>query len=235
MYCCNTKIKKSVSLILAVAGIGKRMGLKYPKQFLKINDKPLFIFPLEIAEKNGIIDEIIIVTNKQNIELVENYCKQFKIKKIKAIVAGGKERQHSVQNALQLVNDENIVLIQDGVRPFLKDKYIDECCKSVALDGVSSVVGVCVKDTIKVINPDYSVISTPKRENLIAVQTPQAFLAKTLKKAFKIAEKENFIGTDDASLVEKIGEKVKIILGDYDNIKITTQEDLTFLEKIKLD
>lgn len=225
MYSSNFK----VTLILAAAGIGKRMGLGYPKQFLEYKGKPLFILPLEVAEKNRVIDDIIIVTNENNIELVEKYCEEYKITKLKKVVAGGKERQNSIYNALKFDENSDIILVQDGVRPFLKDKYIDECCRVVIEERVGAVVGVQVKDTIKVINGNFEVISTPKRADLIAVHTPQAFEGKLLKEAYERAEKENFLGTDDSSLVERIGGKVKIVLGDYDNIKITTQEDLKFL------
>lgn len=225
MYSSNLK----VTLILAAAGVGKRMGLGYPKQFLEYKGKPLFILPLEVAEKNRVIDDIIIVTNENNIELVEKYCEEYKINKLKKVVAGGKERQNSIYNALKFDENSDIILVQDGVRPFLKDKYIDECCRVVIEERVGAVVGVQVKDTIKVINGNFEVISTPKRADLIAVHTPQAFEGKLLKEAYERAEKENFLGTDDSSLVERIGGKVKIVFGDYDNIKITTQEDLKFL------
>lgn len=225
MYSSNFK----VTLILAAAGIGKRMGLGYPKQFLEYRGKPLFIIPLEVAQKSDIVDEIIVVTNEENISLVENYCSQYRIDKVVKVVQGGKERQDSIYNALGYDNESDIILVQDGVRPFLKERYIEECCKIVAKEGSGAVVGVQVKDTIKVIDENFEVVSTPKRADLIAVHTPQAFDGKLLKEAYRKAKEENFLGTDDSSLVERIGGKVKILLGDYDNIKITTQEDLKFL------
>ena len=225
MYSSNLK----VTLILAAAGVGKRMGLGYPKQFLEYKGKPLFILPLEIAEKNDIIDDIIVVTNKENISLVENYCLQYEIKKVRKVVPGGEERQHSIYNALKFDENSDIILVQDGVRPFLKEKYIEECCRVVVEEKLGAVVGVQVKDTIKMIGENFEVVSTPKRANLIAVHTPQAFEGKILKEAYERAKEDKFLGTDDSSLVERIGGKVKIVLGDYDNIKITTQEDLKFL------
>lgn len=230
MYCGDFEIKKKVTLILAAAGVGKRMGLGYPKQFLEHQGKPLFIFPLEVAQKSQIIDDIIISTNNENIEIVEKYCKKYKIEKVKAVVAGGKERQDSIFNALQHDEDSDIILVQDGVRPFLKEKYIKDCCDVIIKEKCGAVIGVKVKDTIKVINGDGMVESTPKRDALIAVHTPQGFEGKILKEAYSKAEKEKFLGTDDSSLVERLGYKVKIVLGDYDNIKITTQEDLKFLK-----
>lgn len=225
MYSSNFK----VTMIVAAAGVGKRMGLGYPKQFLEYKGKPLFIMPLEVAQNSNIVDEIIVVTNKENVSLVENYCNQYGLFKVVKVTEGGKERQNSIYNALKYDNNSDIILVQDGVRPFLKEKYIEECCRVVAEERLGAVVGVQVKDTIKVINEDFEVVSTPKRADLIAVHTPQAFEGKLLKEAYEIAERENFLGTDDSSLVERIGGKVKIVLGDYDNIKITTQEDLKFL------
>ena len=225
MYSSNFK----VTMIVAAAGVGKRMGLGYPKQFLEYKGKPLFIMPLEVAQNSNIVDEIIVVTNKENVSLVENYCNQYGLSKVVKVTEGGKERQNSIYNALKYDNNSDIILVQDGVRPFLKEKYIEECCRVVAEERLGAVVGVQVKDTIKVINENFEVVSTPKRTDLIAVHTPQAFEGKLLKEAYEIAERENFLGTDDSSLVERIGGKVKIVLGDYDNIKITTQEDLKFL------
>lgn len=225
MYSGNLK----VTLILAAAGVGKRMGLGYPKQFLEYREKPLFIFPLEAAQKSEIIDEIIVVTNGENIELVRNHCEKYGIKKLIKVVAGGAERQNSIYNALKCDNESDIILVQDGVRPFFKERYIEECCKVVVEERAGAVIGVRVKDTIKVIDENFEVKSTPMRANLIAVHTPQAFDGKLLKEAYERAERDGFLGTDDSSLVERIGGKVKIVLGDYDNIKITTQEDLRFL------
>lgn len=225
MYSSNFK----VTMIVAAAGVGKRMGLGYPKQFLEYKGKPLFIMPLEVAQNSNIVDEIIVVTNKENVSLVENYCNQYGLSKVVKVTEGGKERQNSIYNALKYDNNSDIILVQDGVRPFLKEKYIEECCRVVAEERLGAVVGVQVKDTIKVINENFEVVSTPKRADLIAVHTPQVFEGKLLKEAYEIAERENFLGTDDSSLVERIGGKVKIVLGDYDNIKITTQEDLKFL------
>ncbi|WP_291259520.1 2-C-methyl-D-erythritol 4-phosphate cytidylyltransferase [Fusobacterium sp.] len=225
MYSGNLK----VTLILAAAGVGKRMGLGYPKQFLEYREKPLFILPLEVAQKSEIIDEIIVVTNDENIELVRNYCEKYGIKKLTKVVAGGAERQNSIYNALKCDNESDIILVQDGVRPFFKERYIEECCKVVVEERAGAVIGVRVKDTIKVIDENFEVKSTPMRANLIAVHTPQAFDGKLLKEAYERAERDGFLGTDDSSLVERIGGRVKIVLGDYDNIKITTQEDLRFL------
>ncbi|MGL5377392.1 MAG: 2-C-methyl-D-erythritol 4-phosphate cytidylyltransferase [Cetobacterium sp.] len=220
-----------ITLILAAAGVGKRMGLGYPKQFLEIDGKPIFIKTLEIAQKTSLISNIIVVTGEESIRFVELKCKEYCIDKIKKVIGGGTERQYSIENALEYCEDNSIIAVQDGVRPFLKEKYFSEAVQELnndlILDGV--VVGVLLKDTIKKVGKDGYIIETPKREEYIAVHTPQIFRGKILKKAYKKAREDQFLGTDDSSLVEKIGGKIKVIIGDYDNIKITTVEDLKFL------
>lgn len=227
MYCGDSKI----ILIIAAAGVGKRMKLGYPKQFLEIDGKPLFIRSLEVAERSEYVSEIIISTEQESIELVEQLCKKYKIFKVKNIISGGDERQYSIENALEYCEDNSIIAVQDAVRPFLKEKYFYQALEmfeeDLKIDGV--VVGVPLKDTIKRVSIDGKVIETPKREEYIAVHTPQIFKGGILKEAYKKAREDNFLGTDDSSLVERIGGKVKILIGDYDNIKITTVEDLKFL------
>lgn len=227
MYCGDSKI----TLIIAAAGVGKRMKLGYPKQFLEIDGKPLFIRSLEIAERSEYVSEIIISTEQESIELVEQLCKKYKIFKVKNIISGGDERQYSIENALEYCEDNSIIAVQDAVRPFLKEKYFYQALEmfeeDLKIDGV--VVGVPLKDTIKRVSIDGKVIETPKREEYVAVHTPQIFKGRILKEAYKKAREDNFLGTDDSSLVERIGGKVKILIGDYDNIKITTVEDLKFL------
>lgn len=224
MYSCNSKI----TLIVAAAGVGKRMGLGYPKQFLEVDGKPLFIKTLEVAEKTQSIEKIIIVTNEENVDLVKELTEKFGISKIENVIPGGSERQYSIENALKLCEENEIIAVQDGVRPNLKEKYFTEALekleRDLSLDGI--VIGVKLKDTIKKVDENGIVIETPKREEYIAVHTPQIFRGKILKEAYNRAREEEFLGTDDSSLVERIGGKVGLILGDYDNIKITTVEDL---------
>ncbi len=231
MFCSNSKIR--YTLIVAAAGVGKRMGLSYPKQFLEYNGKPLFINVLEIGEKSKLITDIIVVTGKDLINEVINMCEKFKITKIKHIIEGGKERQDSILNALKFCEKNSIIAVQDGVRPFFKEEYLEksyyELKSNLNIDGV--VIGVPVKDTIKVVDENGIIVSTPVRSTLVAAQTPQVFRGEKVIEAYEKAEKEKFLGTDDSSLVEKYGGRVKIILGDYGNIKITTIEDINFLKQ----
>ena len=154
------------------------------------------------------------------------------IKKVKKVVCGGAERQDSIYNALMQC-EEGIIAVQDGARPFLEEKYFEEglntLLKDKDLSGV--VVGVKVKDTIKkVYKNTMEIESTPVRETLFLAQTPQIFKSEILKEAYELAKRNSYYGTDDASLVEELGKKVSIIQGSYDNIKITTIEDLKYLK-----
>ena len=154
-----------------------------------------------------------------------------KIKNVK-IAYGGKERQDSVYNGLKLLDEKcDVVLIHDGARPFVSDKIIDKSIEE-AKEHKAIVVGVPVKDTIKVIDNDKNIVDTPNRSVLWAVQTPQTFDYNILIDAYKDAFKNKFYGTDDAMLVERIGYKVKMLEGSYNNIKITTQEDLNIGSQI---
>ena len=159
------------------------------------------------------------------------YCQDKNLfSKVKYIVEGGSERQYSIYNAIKKIEDTDIVIIQDAARPFLKDKYIEESLKILNDDCDGAIIGVKCKDTIKIIDENRIVLETPNRDNLIMVHTPQTFEFEILKKAHQMAEEKNILATDDASLVEMISGKVKFINGDYDNIKITVQEDLKFLK-----
>ena len=159
------------------------------------------------------------------------YCQDKNLfSKVKYIVEGGSERQYPIYNAIKKIEDTDIVIIQDAARPFLKDKYIEESIKILDNNCDGAIIGVKCKDTIKIIDENGIVLKTPNRDSLIMVHTPQTFKFEILKKAHQMAEKKNILTTDDASLVEMIFGKVKIIYGDYDNIKITVQEDLKFLK-----
>ncbi len=234
MHSSNFKIESRpyYTLIIAAAGSGKRMGLDQKKQFLKFKGISLYLNSVLQGEKSDLIDEIIIVTSKYDVENVKCECNELKTKKVKKIVCGGAERQDSIYNALAQCK-EGIVAVQDGARPFLEERYFEEglisLLKNKDLSGV--VVGVKAKDTIKkVCTNSLEIESTPVRETLFLAQTPQIFRSEILKEAYELAKKNNYCGTDDSSLVERLGKKVAIIQGSYDNIKITTIEDLKYLK-----
>ena len=221
--------------IIVAAGIGKRMGLDISKQFLKINNKHIIVYTLEKFANVDEVDEIILVTKADFI----NYCnekilKNYTINKPIRIVEGGKERQESVFKGLMSIEDKNsIVLIHDGVRPFVEENDIFRTIESAWGQG-TGVLGVPAKDTIKICNNDNIVESTPDRSKVWYIQTPQTFKYDLIYKAHESASNEGFLGTDDAMLAERMGIPVKIIEGSYNNIKITTIEDIT-ISKIILE
>lgn len=214
------------SVIIVAAGTGSRMNMGINKQFIKLEGKEIIAYTIEKFYYNNKIDDIVVVVKKDESELFKKeILDKYNFKNVK-IAYGGKERQDSVYNGLKLLDKKcNIVLIHDGARPFVSNKIIDSCIEK-AKEHKAVVVGVPVKDTIKVIDNDNNIVDTPNRSALWAVQTPQTFDYNILIDAYKDAFKSGFYGTDDAMLIERIGYKVKMIEGSYNNIKITTQEDL---------
>lgn len=225
-----------VSVIIAAAGMSNRMGSKINKQFIAIDNKPILVHTLEKFEKCRYIDEIILVSKEEEVD----YCrkeivKKYGFKKVTNIIRGGKERQDSIYNGLLALNENtDIVLTHDGARPFIKIEHIEDGIRGV-LEYGACVIGVPVKDTMKVIEESNIIHHTPKRSLLWAAQTPQCFWARVLKEGYEHAINEGIIGTDDSSLVEKSGYDVKMIMGSYDNIKITTPEDLIIAESLLKD
>lgn len=215
-------------VIIVCSGKGKRMNMDMPKQFIHIKEKPIVSYTIDKFEQCKNIDEIIIVTNEEYIDFFKNdIIKRYDYKKINKVVSGGNERTDSVYNGLKCIDEKDcIVLIHDGVRPFIEEKYISDIIEKTKKYG-ACVLGVKAKDTIKICE-DNKIISTPDREKIWLAQTPQAFRYYIIKKAYDEAMKTNFIATDDASLVENIGLDVFMVEGSYKNIKITTQEDLRF-------
>ena len=219
--------------IVPAAGMGKRMGAGINKQYLLLGGKPIVAHTLQHLHDSPLISGIILVIPQDEIaycqkEVVDRYS----LSKVLEITAGGAERQNSVQNGLNALSrhaaNDDVVLIHDGVRPFITEEILLNSIKT-ASTGDGALVAVKAKDTIKVVEKGV-VISTPDREALWQAQTPQAFRYKLIKEAYSKAEADSFIGTDDCSLVERINGKIQIVPGDYRNIKITTPEDLILAE-----
>ncbi len=227
---------KYVSVIIAAAGMSNRMGSKINKQFIFIDNKPILAHTLEKFESCDYIDEVIVVAKEEEIE----YCKReivkrYEFNKVKKVVKGGGERQYSVYNGLLALNEKvDIVLIHDGARPFVKKENIVDGIKGVIKYG-ACVIGVPVIDTIKVVDNNKNINTTPNRSQLWAAQTPQCFKYSIIMNAYENAIKDRFIGTDDSVLVERSGYNVKMIKGSYENIKITTPEDLLVAESVLKD
>lgn len=229
MHSSNSEIK--MCFILAAAGSGKRMNLNKEKQFLIFDDEPLFYHSLKVAEASDLIGEIIISTNQENISYVEDFCKEKKLKKIKKVCSGGKERQESVYNALKYISEDiKVVCVHDAARPKLYEEYFKTCLHSILkekFDG--AIIGTFARDTVKIIDENNIIKSSPDRKFIVNANTPQVFLKEKLISAHESARKNNFFGTDDAQLLENKNYKIKFIEGYNDNIKITFKEDLDLL------
>lgn len=218
--------KKTYTAVVLAAGSGNRMKSKVKKQFMDLLGKPLVYYALN-AFQNSPVDHIILVTGEDAIE----YCQKdivdkYNFTKVKAIVAGGKERYESVFNALNIVEDD-YVLIHDGARAFVDNEIIHRAMQGVA-EYKACVIGMPVKDTIKVADANNYAVDTPKRSALWQVQTPQCFVTEEIKAAYTVMMDGNQEGiTDDAMVMEQFGNrKIKLLEGSYYNIKVTTPEDI---------
>ena len=219
--------KQKYAAIVLAAGSGKRMNSKVHKQYLIIQDRPVLYYSLKAFEDSA-VDEIVLVVGKGE----EEFCRKeivdkYGISKVKAIVEGGKERYHSVFEGLKQTSDADYVLIHDGARPFVNQDIIRRCMQEVQ-KYQACVVGMPVKDTIKIADEEGYAKQTPDRKNVWMIQTPQTFSYALIYEAYEeMLKTEDTAITDDAMVLERIkGKKSKLIKGSYRNIKITTPEDL---------
>ncbi len=222
---------KKVYAIIGAAGSGKRMAAPLPKQFLKIGSKTILETTVEKFAGLPIIDQVIIVTAEE----YRRFCCQFFHEQIAEgrthVICGGQERQDSIYQAVGYLDsigaaEDSLVLIHDGVRPYVSGDLIRRVAERAAAEG-AAVAAVPPKDTIRHIDE-----GTLDRSRLWCVQTPQGFQFSILKEAFDRAFQDGFYGTDDAGLVERIGKRIGIVEGEHTNIKITTPEDLTVEQRI---
>ena len=219
-------MEKYTAIVLA-AGVGKRMNSKIQKQYMLLGGKPVLFYALDAFEKSR-VDEIILVVGKGEIE----YCRKeivekYKFHKVTKIVEGGKERYHSVYEGLKAMDTADYVLIHDGARPFLDQQILTRTMEAVK-QYQACVVGMPVKDTIKITTEDGFSKETPERKHVWMIQTPQCFSYPLIFEAYqKMLQNEDATITDDAMVLEKVkGLPVKMVEGSYRNIKITTPEDL---------
>ena len=224
--------KKKCTAIVLAAGQGKRMGTKVQKQYLEIDGKPVLYYSLHAFEQSAVIDEVVLVVGENQVE----YCYseivlKYGFDKVKTVVEGGTERYNSVWNGLQEVDDEGYVFIHDGARPFINEEILNRAYEDVQICK-SCVVGMPVKDTIKLADSEGFVNETPERSLVWMIQTPQVFESGLVKEAYALLmEQECIQVTDDAMVVEQmLGHKVKLTMGSYENMKITTPEDLDIAE-----
>ena len=219
-------MKRFTAIVLA-AGLGKRMNGKMPKQYLLLEHKPILYYSLKAFEESPVDDMILVVAAGE-----EEFCKReiverFKLKKVRSVVSGGKERYHSVYEGLKAAQNTDYVLIHDGARPFIQDDIIQRSIEAV-IKYDACVVGMPVKDTIKILDEAHFVGDTPKRNLVWQIQTPQTFAYPLIFSAYQeIIKTEDIQITDDAMVLEYMtGKKIKVVEGDYRNIKITTPEDM---------
>lgn len=222
-------MRDGVVAIVPAAGIGKRFGEGTNKSLVTLGGKPLLLWALETISSLPEIKEIIPVLKESDMNHALELFERYKIPKVKRIAPGGKERQDSVFHGLSLVEEKKcVVLVHDGARPLIQADIIRSAIGQLGgCDGV--VVGVPVKDTVKEVLGG-NVNKTLKRELLWSIQTPQIFPYEIICSAYEKAMRESFYSTDDSALVEKYGGQIRVVMGSYTNIKITTPEDLKVAE-----
>ncbi len=224
---------KFVSAVIPAAGMGTRMEHDMNKIFIIMENRPILAHTLEAFQQCEEVDEIVVVAKPEELSYLHaEFQSDYPFTKVRAIVAGGETRQDSVFNGLMAVDPAcDIVLIHDGARPFVDQRLIHDSIIGVIEHG-ACVVGVPVKDTIKVIDEDQKIRYTPQRKTLWKVQTPQSFIYEFIVDAHLRAQDEEIKATDDSSLVEQLGYPVHMVMGSYSNIKITTPDDLKFAKAI---
>lgn len=226
------KSTTAYTAIVLAAGKGTRMNSKIQKQFLEVEGKPVIYYSLKCFQESPLIRDIILVTGEESLSYCkEEIVKRFGFSKVKKVTAGGKERYDSVYAGLCACDNTDYVLIHDGARPFVTEEILERTCLSVKETG-ACVVGMPAKDTIKISDRNKMVESTPAREKVWLVQTPQAFRYSLIKESYESIRCKDMSGiTDDAMIVEQErGVKVALVHGSYENLKITTPEDLIIAE-----
>lgn len=219
--------------IIVAAGKGTRMNAGINKQFIPICGKPLLALTLQAFQNCKEIDRIVLVSGKEELLLCrEQILDVYGFDKVDKLVEGGSERQQSVYNGLAELDEScGVVVIHDGARPIVTGNIIERCIEGAKLYGAVSA-GMPVKETIKVLDDNGFVQYTPERGKLWVTQTPQAFKPDIIRKAHESAAAKGISGTDDAFLVESLGIKVKMIESSYENIKVTTPEDIVIAETL---
>lgn len=219
-----------ITAIIPAAGQGRRMQIGKNKAFLSLLGQPLLVRSILALSGCSEIEYIVVVVAESEVEEATAILNQVQGIKPWEVIVGGNERQYSIANALKAVPKEStIILVHDAARPLIDSKTVSLLIAEVRKYKAAGVA-VPVKDTIKVIDEDGFAVNTPRRDTLWSIQTPQGFDADLIREAYKRAEADNFCGTDDASLVERLGVRVKMVQGSYQNIKVTTPEDILIAE-----
>lgn len=244
-------MQRKVLVILVAAGASTRMNSVIKKPFIQIEGIPIIMYSLLKFESHRDVTDVIVVTSEENIHTVNQLTKKYSMKKVRSVLVGGEQRQASVKAGVdwirhyllshhQLLLEEPLVLVHDAARPFITEDLISYCINAAYRSGAATLA-VPVKDTIKritrrVLSPTDAVealfvAETLARKDLVQIQTPQGFRWSLLLEAHLTAIREGYEGTDDASLVEWLGNTVEITPGDYKNLKVTTPEDLLIAER----
>lgn len=224
--------KPFVTAVIVAAGKGERMQLEKNKQLINLCGIPVIARTLSAFEECHTVDEVVIVTNSENIVIIADIIKEFGFSKVKRVVRGGVTRQLSALEGLKCISEKSeFIAIHDGARPLISPYCIDKIVLA-AFEKKAASAAVKVKDTIKIADDDGMIIATPKRASMWAVQTPQVFSVILYKDAFNKAIAENKDYTDDCQLVESFGFQIQLVESEYTNIKITTRDDVLFAESI---
>ena len=229
-------MNSKVCTLIPAAGKGSRMAHSLKKPYLKLARKPILAHTIQRFEQNTAVDAICVIVDEGDFsECRATVLEPYPFTKVQKLVAGGETRQRSVYNGLRTLSaDVDFVIVHDGVRPFVTDETIFACLTAADECG-AAVAAVPVKDTIKVADENCFITETPEREKLWAVQTPQVFRKSVLEEAHQTAQEHQLTGTDDAALVEQLGFPVKLVMGSYANLKITTPVDLRVAEVLLSD
>ncbi len=223
-----------VAAIIAAAGLGRRMQKDIPKTYLPLAGKPILIHTLEVFERVPEVHEVLVVVHPEDLEFCqEEILAPHPLKKVLRVVPGGKERQDSVYNALKVLKRESeeleVILVHDGVRPLVPPSLVGRVVTAARRHG-AAILGIPCQDTLKRVNSRREVLDTVDRQQLWQVQTPQAFRTALLWRAYQEAMSRGLYATDEAGLVEALGQPVVVVPGSPLNLKITTQDDLKIAE-----
>jgi 2-C-methyl-D-erythritol 4-phosphate cytidylyltransferase/2-C-methyl-D-erythritol 2,4-cyclodiphosphate synthase len=221
-----------VTAIILAAGRGTRMNSGINKVFMLLGDQPILVHSLLAFSKCSQVDNLIIVAGPDEFLYVNKILQGVAGIKHWQVVAGGSERQYSIANALKVIpQTTDVILVHDGARPLVTTECISDVIQAT-IQHKAAIAAVPVKDTIKTVNDSGGVTGTLERNTLWSIQTPQGFDFLILQQAYERARQDNYLGTDDASLVERLGVSVKIVVGNYENLKVTTPEDLIVAEAL---
>ena len=217
--------------IIPAAGLGTRLKSKTVKPLIALDGRPMIVHALEVFQKSPLVESVIVATAETLRREFDSVVKKYRLTKVTKIIAGGPTRCVSVRHGLDVLDqDTKLVVIHDGVRPLVSRKILEEAI-ALSYKEPAVIAAVPIKPTVKRIDLEsMTVVETLARESIWEIQTPQVFHKDIILKAH--AQAQGLTPTDDASLVERLGIKVKVLLGDYKNIKITTEEDLVMVQAL---